>query len=545
MKVSVIIPAYNAENTLAATLESLENQTYPKENYEIIVVDDGSTDKTAEIAKSYNVRYIYQKNAGPASARNKGVQFANGEIILFTDSDCVPESNWISELVRPFSDPEVAAAKGRYLTKQKERIANFAQLEFEERYRKLLNYKYIDFVDSYSAAFRKSVFLSVGGFDQQFTVANNEDVELSYKLVSKGYKMLFVPEAIVYHLHPNNIKDYLKVKFWRAYYRMQVYRKYPTKIFRDTYTPTSLKLQLVFAAIMAILLAFSVIQLLLRSSAIVFSLYCLLFSLFCFFLSALPLSFYAWRREKALGIITPLLLIARAYVFLCGIIYGTWAFFLSREKFYSFTKRIFDLILSTLLLTMLAPFLILIGLLIKLDSSGPIIYKQKRMGKNGVYFTFYKFRTMVKNAENMKDQYRSLSALKGPVFKLKDDPRVTRIGKLLRRFSLDELPQIFNIIMGDMSFVGPRPLPEEDIKHPEMLNPQGEIKEEQIKEWLKARHKVVPGLTGLWQVSGRSDLPLEGWLKYDMEYLEKRSFWFDLKILFKTIPVVLLGKGAR
>ena len=152
---SVIVPAYNAEKILSSCLKSLVNQSLPKTVYEIIVVDDGSTDTTADIVKDFNVKYLFQTNQGPAAARNNGTAMAEGDIILFTDSDCVPDRSWLEEMVSPFQDPEIVAVKGSYKTNQKGLAAKFAQAEFEDRYDLLQKSSTIDMVDTYSAAFRK------------------------------------------------------------------------------------------------------------------------------------------------------------------------------------------------------------------------------------------------------------------------------------------------------------------------------------------------------------------------------------------------------
>ena len=155
---------------------------------------------------------------------------AQGEIILFTDSDCVPSDNWISEMVKPFEDKEVVAVKGAYKTRQKSITARFAQLEFEERFEMLKKAESIDMVDTYSAGYRKDIFLLMGGFDPYFPVANNEDTELSYRMSKLGYKMVFNPDAIVYHLnHPSSIKRYARLKFWRGYWRTVVYKRFQTR----------------------------------------------------------------------------------------------------------------------------------------------------------------------------------------------------------------------------------------------------------------------------------------------------------------------------
>lgn len=193
-------------------------------------------------------------------------------------------------------------------------------------------------------------------------------------------------------------------------------------------------------------------------------------------------------------------------------------------------KRLFDVTVSLAALIFLSPVMLLTALAIKLDSPGPVIFKQKRVGKNGVEFDFYKFRSMVADAEQLRNELAAANEADGPVFKIREDPRITRTGKFIRKYSIDELPQLMNVLKGDMSLVGPRPpLPRE-------VEEYGNI------EW--RRMEVIPGITGLWQVSGRSEVSFNKWMELDVYYIEHWSFWFDLKILLQTIPVVLTGKGA-
>jgi len=315
MKISVIVPVYNGEKTIEACLQSLLNQTIPASDYEIVVVNDGSTDLTEEIVRKFPVRYVYQKNQGPAKARNVGVEKASGDIILFTDSDCEAERNWIELMTQPLKDEDISAVKGAYRTRQKGLTARFAQVEFEERYELLKRSKYIDFVDSYAAAFRKSVFLKAGGFDTSFPKANNEDTELSYKLAKMGCKMVFVPDAIVYHRHPDSPWKYFKLKFGRGYWRMVVYRRYPEKMMKDSYTPQSLKLQIGFTAI---LLGSALAALLLPQVRGLHS----FFVAGAFFLSCVPFWSLALTRDLAVGILAPVFLFIRALAIGLGV---TWA----------------------------------------------------------------------------------------------------------------------------------------------------------------------------------------------------------------------------
>ncbi|MBO1224094.1 MAG: sugar transferase [Candidatus Scalindua sediminis] len=194
-----------------------------------------------------------------------------------------------------------------------------------------------------------------------------------------------------------------------------------------------------------------------------------------------------------------------------------------------FRKNIFDIIFSAILLSFLFPIFILIAIAIKLTSKGPVLFKQVRSGLNGREFTFYKFRTMVTNAEGLRDTLERDNEMDSPVFKITNDPRVTLIGKFLRKTSLDELPQLFNILKGEMSFVGPRPpIP-------------AEVKKYEI--WQMRRLSMKPGLTCLWQVNGRNKINFNDWMTLDLKYIDNWSLWLDLKIFLKTFYVVLKGGG--
>jgi exopolysaccharide biosynthesis polyprenyl glycosylphosphotransferase len=197
-------------------------------------------------------------------------------------------------------------------------------------------------------------------------------------------------------------------------------------------------------------------------------------------------------------------------------------------------KRSIDFMLSLLLLILVAPVLLLAAILIKLTSPGPVFFVQKRIGLNKRVFHIYKFRTMVVDAEKRLRDVEHLNEVSGPVFKIKNDPRLTPIGKFLRKTSIDELPQLFNILNGDMSLVGPRPL---QLRDYELLTEAGE-------DWQRCRFSVRPGITCLWQVSGRSSLPFHRWMELDLQYVRNWSLWLDVQILAKTIPAVFRGIGA-
>ncbi len=194
-------------------------------------------------------------------------------------------------------------------------------------------------------------------------------------------------------------------------------------------------------------------------------------------------------------------------------------------------KRLLDLVLTLFAMPIVLPIMALIALWIKLDSPGPVLFVQTRVGLHKRPFRMYKFRSMYEDAEARMNDLEHLNEAEGPIFKIRNDPRITRAGRVLRRTSLDELPQLFNVLKGDMSLVGPRPMSLRDV----MLFDRG------IQ---RKRFSVKPGLTCLWQISGRSNLPFTRWLELDLEYIEHWSLWLDFKILLRTIPAVLRGSGA-
>jgi len=193
-------------------------------------------------------------------------------------------------------------------------------------------------------------------------------------------------------------------------------------------------------------------------------------------------------------------------------------------------KNILDRILALAGLIVLSPLMVVIALSIKISSPGPVLFKQKRLGLHGRAFVLYKFRTMVRNADKLKKALLPINEMDGPVFKIKNDPRVTPLGGFLRKTSLDELPQLFNVLKGDMSIVGPRP------------PLAGEVK--RFEPWQRRKLSVKPGITCLWQISGRNQIKFQEWMKMDLEYIDRWSLWLDFKIMARTIPAILTRRGA-
>jgi len=309
MRCSVIIPAYNCEKTLESCLKSALNQSLPKHEYELILVNDGSTDNTRKIAENYPIRIIH------ASARNIGAARTKADILLFTDSDCELDFNFIERIIAPIEqNTEIVGVQGSYKTKQKPFVAQYGQIEIETRYKKMAKKKYTDFIGTYAAAYRKDVFLKYGGFDTGFPLASGEDAEFSYKLHKNGYKMVFEPEAFVYHRHPDRLSKYLKSKFYRGYWRIRLYKKHPRKTINDSYTPQSLKFQVLsipLFILFCLLSFFNVMWLLF-----------LFFILFSFLIFSIPFFKLLRNKKYSRAIFVPGMLFLRAVALFLGMILG-------------------------------------------------------------------------------------------------------------------------------------------------------------------------------------------------------------------------------
>jgi cellulose synthase/poly-beta-1,6-N-acetylglucosamine synthase-like glycosyltransferase len=322
---SVIVPVYNDASNLARLLEGLAKQTVCP--IEILVVNDGSKDESPQVAEKWtsdhpdrNLALISQKQSGPATARNNGAKQAKGDLLLFVDSDCEPAEDWVEKMVVPFTDERVVGVQGCYRTKQREIVARFSQFEIEDRYLRMRKSEWIDFIGTYSAAYRRDVFLEYGCFDDRFPIASGEDVDFSFRLAAQGLKMVFQPEAVVYHQHPRTLWRYLKQKFWRAYWRNLLYRRHSSRMVRDSYTPNSLK----FQTLCGLLFPFSLIGLffsfpwtLLPVAAVA-----------AILLLSLPFTLWVLKKDPIVGILTPLIHLLRTFAFTGGayrgLLKGLW-----------------------------------------------------------------------------------------------------------------------------------------------------------------------------------------------------------------------------
>ncbi len=562
---SVIVPVYNGAATIERCLNALAQQTAPAADYEILVVDDGSTDETAQVVRRWQVshpalhtRLVQQANAGPAAARNHGARAAQAPVLLFTDADCAPTPTWVATLLAAFEhkaggspaespavESPVVGAKGTYLSEQTALVPRFVQAEYEDRYTRMTPHGAIDFIDTYSAAYRRDVFLENGGFDTIFTTASVEDQELSFRLAQKGHHLIFVPEAKVVHLHDGNAGDYWRRKFYIGYWKALLVRWHPERIVQDSHTPQTLKLQMALVCGMAglfiglpLLLILAVAWPLLGWLPSVAGL-AILGALLAFLLSAAGFERKLAQRSPELAAAGLPMLFVRAAALSSGYIAGLihFAGTLPGQRqpvipgWKQFVKRGVDILGALVGLLLSLPLIAVAALAIKLDSRGPIFYRQTRIGQDGARFRIIKLRTMVRDAEERLHELVDLSQLAEPVFKLQDDPRITRAGRLLRRASVDETPQFLNVLRGEMSLVGPRPEEEAIVA---LYNSEQ-----------RRRLAVKPGMTGPMQINGRGDLTLAARLQLELEYIDCYSLRHDFLILLQTLPAIYHGRGAR
>lgn len=540
--ITIVIPAKNAAASIEACLNALNRQTIQNAVQEIIVVDNGSTDQTRELAEKAGARVFHQPQGGAAAARNLGVQAASGELICFTDADCQPTSDWVSEITAPLLDnPEIIGAKGIYHTSQSEIVARFVQVEYEDKYDLLRPQKTIDFIDTYSAAYRRDVLLANDGFDENIFFV--EDQELSFRLASRGYKMVFQPTAAVYHLHSDTIGRYFRKKFFIGYWKAQVVRRFPTRGIKDSHTPQVLKVQMVL--MMGFLMALGGMALVpLVAQMWPSPLWNIaaagpILALGAFLVTTIPFVAKAWPKDPKVALASPFLLAVRAIALSFGYAWGLVKpdNSVSEEQVSTISglnylcKRGVDIMGALMGLSLTAILGPLIALAIKVDSPGPVVFAQERIGQGGRPFTLYKFRSMHRHAEAQLEQLVNVHGLTEPAFKLNDDPRITRVGRYLRRWSLDELPQFWNVLKGEMSLVGPRP---EESRIVALY-----------EDWHRRRLSVKPGLSGPMQINGRGDLSFTERIDLELDYIDHYSLWRDLKIIARTLPSWLTGKGAR
>ena len=295
---SVVIPAYEEAQQIHRCVMALTEQSVCRSLYEIIVVDDGSRDGTAAVAAGAGADVVLERpHSGVAAARNAGLAVAQGEVVLFTDADCEPSREWIARMVEPIVRGDAVGVKGTYRTRQTRLIARLVQLEFEIRYERMCLLPQIDFIDTYAAAYRRDVLVAAGGFDVHYPVPSAEDVDLSFRLAQRGHKLVFVPEAWVWHTHPTTLGRYLRRKARFGFWRALLYLRYPRKAGGDAHTDPMLKVQF---GLMVLLLG-----------ALVFSLFwkpvwvMAAGSIIAFLLTTFPFVRWAWPRDRTVAVAWP------------------------------------------------------------------------------------------------------------------------------------------------------------------------------------------------------------------------------------------------
>ena len=317
---SIIVPAFNEGQGIATCVRALADQASGPEaierlDYEIIVVDDGSADDTAGIAEAAGADLVLTiAHGGPAVARNAGLEVARGDLVLFTDADCAPMPGWIARMVAPFDDLRVVGVKGSYRTRQRGLMPRLVQLEFEIRYERMAQLPEIDFIDTYAAAYRREVLVREGGFSTSYPVPSVEDVDLSFRLAAKGHRMLFVPDAGVWHTHPATLWSYLRRKMRFGYWRALLYLRYAGKIGGDAHTDPALKIQF---ALVALGLLFFVGGLAWRPLWVG-----MLLCLAGFLMTTLPFVRWAWSRDREVAIVWPVVALVRVLLQGAGLAAG-------------------------------------------------------------------------------------------------------------------------------------------------------------------------------------------------------------------------------
>jgi glycosyltransferase involved in cell wall biosynthesis len=309
--ISIVIPARNEGRRIARCLCSLGNQSLVPERYEIIVVDDGSDDDSAQVAQLHGARVVRQQKKGAAAARNLGIAEARGEVILFTDADCIADEHWAERLANPLLEASIQGTVGRIITRQKHWLARLIQAELDERYSRMQQSRFIDFINSGNCGFKRAL-LDENRYDESFSWI--EDLELSFRLARGGNRMIFVPDAIIAHEHPQNLWVYLRRKFRYASYASALYRRYPDKILSDSRTPAYVRWQLLLVALAA-----------LSAPLAIATIKFLLFGLICFAgAAAFSYPFYlrAIRTSPPLGIMAPFFALLGNLAFTAGTITG-------------------------------------------------------------------------------------------------------------------------------------------------------------------------------------------------------------------------------
>jgi len=477
--ISVVVPIQNMAGSIGDCIEALSRQTLPRQVYEILVVDDGSTDDSVRIARQAGATRVLSKPRGgyAAAARNLGIREARGEILCFTDADCRPHPDWLAQITAPFAVPEIAGAKGTYATDQRSLVARFVQLEYEEKYDHLRGQERISFIDFYSAAFRRQVLISNGGFDERFP--NSEDRELSFRLATRGYKMVFQPYALVNHTHADNLPGYFRKKVRNGYWTAQVVRRFPTHGVDDSYTPQALKLQILLMGMLFSSLALIALTPWAALLPIVI--------LLTFVVTAIPLTRIAWQRDRTIAFAAPFLQAVRGTALGLGYAWGILRPIEFEPRDVSISglnyvaKRALDVLAGLVGVTLTALLLPLVA--VRSRGRGALFSRQKCLGQHGQIFLLRSFGA----GAAVHGRWRNL-------------------------------PQFWHILRGEMSLVGPWPEREEALAD--------------YEDWHRQRLAVKPGL--ITPIAGNTECR-DARIRLEIEYITSYSLWRDVRIVLREI----------
>jgi cellulose synthase/poly-beta-1,6-N-acetylglucosamine synthase-like glycosyltransferase len=326
LSASVVIPVRNRPEHIRRCLEALQNQTIQAK--EVFVVDDGSTDETAQAAldagKGLPLVVLRLPARGAGAARNAGAAHASAGIILFTDADCTPRPDWIERMMAPFRSQTISGVRGAYVSSQTALTARLVQSEYEDRYRRTAKLGSIDFIDTYSAAYRREVLLESGGFDVAFEGASVEDQELSFRIAKRGHHLVFEPSAIVSHVHPNTPLKYFKKKYRIGRFKPRVHARHPTQLLADSHSPTTLRIQVLLtlgSLWMTLLIPF-------RPRYRFWS----ILGWLALFGSGVPFARRAAKHDLAAGLVAPTFVVLRSLALMLGLVHGSLELLFARLR---------------------------------------------------------------------------------------------------------------------------------------------------------------------------------------------------------------------
>ncbi|MGA2112726.1 MAG: glycosyltransferase [Anaerolineales bacterium] len=519
--ITVIIPARNASRTLAGCLSALRVQTISQAKYEIIVVDDGSTDATPEVAANHGVRLVRIAAQGPAAARNAGAELARGQLLVFTEADCVPTRDFLERMAGAFIDPDVVAAQGAFLSFQTDLIPLFVQSEQGYQYWRMEAMASINAIDLFAAAFKKSIFLLNRGFDPGFAAGGMEGRELAYRLAQKGYRMVFAPSALVYRRHALTLRPYLSEKFRNSYWRAHLLGWHPKRLMGDSQLSGHRIFQSLLAWLIPVLAPLALLNprfwVVIAAGLVVFG------------LGAWQELLLILKRNPALLIIAPWLMFLRALVEGAGLVAGfvDAGREVQREHWTPMSlvdrilKRLQDLILSGLGLLLFLPVLLLSALAIFVETHTRVVSLHLRLGEDGLPFEMVWLEPSLGLVQERLPRF-------GPAEETPDSPEEPlvghgRIGGALGRLGIYRLLWLWNVFWGEMSLVGPVPERRENLLH--------------YSDRQRRRFAFRPGVTGPSQILLGENAPLGERLPLELNYADHYSLKSDLQILVRSLLV--------